>query len=124
MFFIWADSAKQSREIPFQHFKSMGLTLLLGVNFLPRRNSFLDLRVLKQSCLFPWIFFKQTLSLSSTVQPNTPENVSAVVVHKDQIPFVRVSWEKPRTADTRSGWITLVYQIQIKPEKDEEWEVG
>lgn len=56
------------------------------------------------------------------VQPNTPENVSAVVVHEDQIPFVRVSWEKPRTADTRSGWITLVYQLRIKPEKDEEWE--
>ncbi|KAA0719834.1 prolactin receptor [Triplophysa tibetana] len=56
------------------------------------------------------------------VQPNTPENVSAVVVHEDQIPFVRVSWEKPRTADTRSGWITLVYQLRIKTEKYVEWE--
>ncbi|XP_051536785.1 prolactin receptor-like [Myxocyprinus asiaticus] len=56
------------------------------------------------------------------VQPNTPENVTAVVVHEDRGPFVRVSWEKPRTADTRSGWITLVYQLQVKQEKDKEWE--
>ncbi|XP_073680471.1 prolactin receptor-like [Garra rufa] len=56
------------------------------------------------------------------VQPNTPENVTAVVVNDDQGPFVRVSWEKPRTADTRSGWITLLYQLRIKQEKDQEWE--
>uniref|UniRef100_A0A671MIV8 Prolactin receptor n=1 Tax=Sinocyclocheilus anshuiensis TaxID=1608454 RepID=A0A671MIV8_9TELE len=57
------------------------------------------------------------------VQPNTPENVTAVVVHDEQGPFVRVSWEKPRTADTRSGWITLLYQLRVKQEKDKEWEV-
>uniref|UniRef100_A0A8C2FN24 Prolactin receptor n=1 Tax=Cyprinus carpio TaxID=7962 RepID=A0A8C2FN24_CYPCA len=58
------------------------------------------------------------------VQPNTPEHVTAVVVHDEQGPFVRVSWEKPRTADTRSGWITLLYQLRVKQEKDKEWEVG
>ncbi|XP_052393311.1 prolactin receptor-like [Carassius gibelio] len=56
------------------------------------------------------------------VQPNTPENVTAVVVDEDQGPFVRVSWEKPRTADTRSGWITLQYQLRVKQKKDKEWE--
>nr|AAV71059.1 prolactin receptor form b [Cyprinus carpio] len=56
------------------------------------------------------------------VQPNTPEHVTAVVVHDEQGPFVRVSWEKPRTADTRSGWITLLYQLRVKQEKDKEWE--
>ncbi|KTG35572.1 hypothetical protein cypCar_00001775 [Cyprinus carpio] len=56
------------------------------------------------------------------VQPNTPENVTAVVVDEDQGPFVRVSWEKPRTADTRSGWITLLYQLRVKQQKDKEWE--
>lgn len=68
--------------------------------------------------------FYSILSFSPTVQPNTPENVTAVVVHDDQGPFVRVSWEKPRTADTRSGWITLLYQLRVKQEKDKEWEVG
>lgn len=68
--------------------------------------------------------FYSVLSFSPTVQPNTPENVTAFVVNDDQGPFVRVSWEKPRTADTRSGWITLLYQLQVKQEKDKEWEVG
>ncbi|XP_056114307.1 prolactin receptor a [Rhinichthys klamathensis goyatoka] len=56
------------------------------------------------------------------VQPNTPENVTAVVVQDDQGPYVKVTWEKPRTADTRSGWITLLYQLRVKQEKDQEWE--
>lgn len=64
------------------------------------------------------------LSFSPAVQPNTPEHVTAVVVHDEQGPFVRVSWEKPRTADTRSGWITLLYQLRVKQQKDKEWEVG
>ncbi|XP_048021076.1 prolactin receptor a [Megalobrama amblycephala] len=55
------------------------------------------------------------------VQPKSPENVTAVVVHEDQGPFVKVLWEKPRTADTRSGWITLLYQLRVKQEKDKEW---
>lgn len=57
------------------------------------------------------------------VQPNIPENVTAEVDDIDQaIPFVKVSWEKPRSADTRSGWITLVYQLRVKTEKDKDWE--
>ncbi|XP_056302651.1 prolactin receptor a [Danio aesculapii] len=55
------------------------------------------------------------------VQPNTPENVKAVVIHEDRDPFVKVSWDKPRTADTRSGWITLHYQLRVKQEEDKEW---
>nr|XP_055036368.1 prolactin receptor a [Misgurnus anguillicaudatus] len=57
------------------------------------------------------------------VQPNIPENVTAIVDEKDKTsPFVKVSWEKPKSADTRSGWITLVYQLRVKQEKDKDWE--
>ncbi|XP_067280196.1 prolactin receptor a [Pseudorasbora parva] len=56
------------------------------------------------------------------VQPNTPENVTAAVIHKNQDTFLKVCWEKPQTADTRSGWITLLYQLRVKQEKDKEWE--
>lgn len=38
-------------------------------------------------------------------------------------PFLRASWEPPRKADTRSGWITLIYELQVKLEGEEEWEV-
>lgn len=39
------------------------------------------------------------------------------------MPFLRVSWEPPRKADTRSGWITLIYEIRIKLDGENDWEV-
>ncbi|XP_028829068.1 prolactin receptor a [Denticeps clupeoides] len=56
------------------------------------------------------------------VQPNTPVNVTVAVKEDDQGPYVRVSWEKPPKADTSSGWITLVYQLRVKLEKERDWE--
>ncbi|KAG9354130.1 hypothetical protein JZ751_012254 [Albula glossodonta] len=57
------------------------------------------------------------------VQPHTPENVTVVVhaVDNDD-PFLLVRWEPPRKADTRSGWITLVYELRVKLEKEDKWE--
>ncbi|KAM4634078.1 prolactin receptor a [Polymixia lowei] len=56
------------------------------------------------------------------VQPHTPENVTLAVMEDKDGPFLRVSWEPPRKADTRSGWITLIYELRIKLEGKEEWE--
>ena len=61
---------------------------------------------------------------SPTVQPYTPENVTVLVKEDEQVPYLRVSWEKPRNADTGSGWITLVYQLRVKLKSQDEWEVG
>ncbi|XP_023684415.2 prolactin receptor a isoform X1 [Paramormyrops kingsleyae] len=56
------------------------------------------------------------------VQPHTPENVSVVLEGTEDNPFLLVTWEPPHKADTRSGWITLVYQLRVKLEKDDKWE--
>ncbi|XP_036385579.1 prolactin receptor a [Megalops cyprinoides] len=56
------------------------------------------------------------------VQPHTPENVTVVVNMVDGDPFLLVRWEPPRKADTRSGWITLIYELRVKLEKDDKWE--
>ncbi|KAL7844177.1 hypothetical protein SRHO_G00227160 [Serrasalmus rhombeus] len=56
------------------------------------------------------------------VQPKTPESVMVSVLEDDHGPYLRVSWDKPRSADTRSGWITLVYQLRVKQVKEENWE--
>uniref|UniRef100_A0A8B9KD41 Prolactin receptor n=1 Tax=Astyanax mexicanus TaxID=7994 RepID=A0A8B9KD41_ASTMX len=56
------------------------------------------------------------------VQPNTPESVMVSVLEDNHGPYLRVDWEKPQSADTRSGWITLVYQLRVKQAKDETWE--
>ncbi|KAJ8338973.1 hypothetical protein SKAU_G00357590 [Synaphobranchus kaupii] len=57
------------------------------------------------------------------VQPHRPENVTVAVHAVDgDDPFLLVRWEPPRKADTRSGWITLVYELRVKLEKEETWE--
>ncbi|XP_026784847.3 prolactin receptor a [Pangasianodon hypophthalmus] len=58
------------------------------------------------------------------VQPNTPESVKVEVMDDGEFkaPFLCVTWEKPQSADTRSGWITLVYQLRIKQAKGDTWE--
>ena len=33
-------------------------------------------------------------------------------------------WFPPTLVDVRSGWLTLQYEIQLKPEKSAEWEVS
>ncbi|KAJ3605789.1 hypothetical protein NHX12_027833, partial [Muraenolepis orangiensis] len=55
------------------------------------------------------------------VQPHTPENVTVSVLEDREGTFFRVSWEPPRKADTRSGWITLVYELRVKLD-GAEWE--
>lgn len=45
------------------------------------------------------------------------------VMDEKSLPFLRVSWEPPHKADTRSGWITLIYELRVKLEGVEEWEV-
>ncbi|KAM9735695.1 prolactin receptor a [Menidia menidia] len=56
------------------------------------------------------------------VMPNPPEHVAVTVLGNKEHPFLRVSWEPPPKADTRSGWITLIYELRIKLEGDDEWE--
>ncbi|TSY69830.1 prolactin receptor [Bagarius yarrelli] len=65
------------------------------------------------------------VDVARIVQPNTPEGVKVEVMDDGEMktPFLRVTWEKPRSADTRSGWITLIYQIRVKQIKADSWEV-
>ncbi|XP_044029543.1 prolactin receptor a [Siniperca chuatsi] len=57
------------------------------------------------------------------VMPNPPENVTVTVMEDKDWPFLRVSWEPPHKADTRSGWITLIYELRVKLEEENDWEM-
>lgn len=57
------------------------------------------------------------------VMPNPPENVTVTVMEDKGWPFLRVSWEPPHKADTRSGWITLIYELRVKLEEENDWEM-
>ncbi|CAB1319536.1 unnamed protein product [Coregonus sp. 'balchen'] len=57
------------------------------------------------------------------VQPNAPENVTVSVVETEESPHLLVKWDPPHEADTRSGWITLTYQLRVKRQnKKDKWE--
>ncbi|XP_074546605.1 prolactin receptor a [Halichoeres trimaculatus] len=57
------------------------------------------------------------------VKPNHPEKVTVTVMEDKGWPFLRVSWEPPHKADTRSGWITLIYELRVKLEGENDWEM-
>lgn len=61
--------------------------------------------------------------LPSKVKPNPPEKLAVVIMEDNGYPFLRASWEPPHKADTRSGWITLIYEIRVKLEGRNDWEV-
>lgn len=55
--------------------------------------------------------------------PHPPEKLEVTVMKDQGWPFIRVSWDPPRKADTRSGWITLIYELRVKLEGESKWEV-
>ncbi|XP_022618596.1 prolactin receptor [Seriola dumerili] len=57
------------------------------------------------------------------VKPNPPEMVTVTVMEDKGWPFLRVSWEPPHKADTRSGWITLIYELRVTLEGEDDWEM-
>ncbi|KAF6733260.1 prolactin receptor [Oryzias melastigma] len=57
------------------------------------------------------------------VEPNPPENLNVTIQNDKSWPFLRASWDPPKKADTRSGWITLIYELRIKLEEEDEWEI-
>ncbi|XP_033951208.1 prolactin receptor a [Pseudochaenichthys georgianus] len=58
------------------------------------------------------------------VEPNPPEKLTVAVMEDKGWPFLLVSWEPPHKADTRSGWITLIYELRVRLEEEEDdWEM-
>ena len=43
---------------------------------------------------------------------------------EDKKPYLWMKWYPPTLVDVRSGWLTLQYEIRLKPKKATEWEVS
>ncbi|XP_062067700.1 prolactin receptor isoform X1 [Lepus europaeus] len=57
------------------------------------------------------------------VEPDPPVNLTLEVKHpEDRKPYLWTKWLPPTLVDVRSGWLTLQYEIRLKPEKAAEWE--
>ncbi|XP_075444933.1 growth hormone receptor isoform X1 [Ascaphus truei] len=63
-------------------------------------------------------------TVDNIVQPDPPValnwtvmNISLTGIHVD----IQVTWEPPPSADVKSGWISLQYEVQIKELNDSQW---
>ncbi|XP_059406063.1 prolactin receptor-like isoform X2 [Carassius carassius] len=61
------------------------------------------------------------------VEPHPPETVNVTFVQTTNSPYFLVQWQSPHDADTRSGWVTIKYEVRLKIEnsgdkEDSSWE--
>ncbi|XP_045643187.1 prolactin receptor isoform X1 [Ursus americanus] len=57
------------------------------------------------------------------VEPDPPVNLTLELKQpEDKKPYLWMKWYPPTLVDVRSGWLTLQYEIRLKPEKATEWE--
>ncbi|KFQ47235.1 Prolactin receptor [Nestor notabilis] len=58
------------------------------------------------------------------VQPDPPVNITLELKKSvNRKPYLILTWSPPPLADVRSGWLTLEYELRLKPQEGEEWEV-
>ncbi|XP_058420237.1 prolactin receptor isoform X2 [Diceros bicornis minor] len=58
------------------------------------------------------------------VEPDPPVNLTLELKQpEDRKPYLWMKWLPPTLVDVRSGWLTLQYEIRLKPEKSAEWEI-
>ncbi|KAK3514663.1 hypothetical protein QTP70_021582 [Hemibagrus guttatus] len=90
------------------------------------------------SCFFDkahtsiWIFYNITVMASNSygntfsepvevdvmdiVQPRSPRNMTLSLMGVKDNPYFLVKWEAPHDIDTRSGWVTVKYEVRVKQE--------
>ncbi|NXI45797.1 PRLR protein, partial [Galbula dea] len=69
------------------------------------------------------VSYPHYVDVTYIVQPDPPVNVTLELKKPiNRKPYLVLTWSPPPLADVRSGWLTLEYELRLKPEEGEEWE--